>query len=586
MLLPLFRAALEDQLPRMQDVDQAARSRILAKRISVLPAAQGLNELRSQWQTPLIVLSAMAGLGLLMACVNVANLLIARAAARQREIAIRLAVGATRWQLLRQLTVESGVLAVSGGLLGLFLSGSLTQGLLSLLPADATGGWLAPQIDFRLLGYSLGLALLTALLFGLAPALQAARAGVAPALKEQTGGMSASGAQSRLRQGLTVAQISISLLLLIGAGLFTRSLVNLLRTDPGFQAEHLISFAVDPSLNGYPVERRAALFRQLRQNLSGLPGVQSAAVAQLIPFSGRRWGNGIKAPGSQVAREKYVDCGENSVGAGYFHTLGIPLRAGRDFTENDTASSAKVAILNQTFARYLFGDADPIGQEIRLGATDADARIVGVVADSRYNDLREEPALFLYIPFEQGGDEFTRQAAFFVRTGASETAVMGAIRVTVKQLDANLPIDGLRSMQSMLEDSIYTDRLLATLAIAFGLLAALLAAVGLYGTISYSVSRRTREFGIRLVLGAPPQSVLWSVLREVGWLIAIGVGLGLPAGLLLASLAESQFYGIRAHDVWALGGGTVLVAAVSLLAGLVPAVRAMRIEPIRALRYE
>lgn len=586
MLLPLFRAAIEDQLPRMKDVDRDVRRKMLAKTIAVRPAAQGLNALRAQWQTPLLALAAMAGMGLLMACVNVANLLIARATARQREIAIRLALGATRWQLVRQLMVESAVLAGAGGLLGLFLSGSLTDGLLRLLPPDATGGWLTPQLDLRLLGYSLGLSLATALLFGLAPALQAVRPGVAPALKEQTGGMSSSGAQSRMRQGLMAAQIAISLLLLIGAGLFTRSLVNLLGADPGFRAEHLVTFAIDPSLSGYTQERRVALFRQLRQKLSGLAGVQSAAMAHLIPLGGWNWGNGVKAPGAPDASEKYVDCGENSAGAGYFHTLGIPLVAGRDFTENDTAGSPPVTILNQTFARFLFGDASPIGRHIELGESGADAQIVGVVRDSRYDNLREGPKLFLYVPFEQGGDESTGRAAFFVRTRAREREMMGAIRAAVRQLDRNLPIDRLRSMQGMLDDAVYTDRLLATLAIAFGLLAALLAAVGLYGAISYSVARRTREFGIRLVLGAPPESVLRSVLSEVGRLIAIGVGVGLPAGYLLGLLAESQFYGIRAHDVWALAGGTVLIAVVALLAGLVPAIRAMRIEPVMALRYE
>jgi predicted permease len=586
MLAPLFHAALQDQLPRMHDVTQEARRKLLAKPLTVRTAAQGLNELRAQWQAPLVVLMVMVGMVLLMACANVANLLIARATARQREIAIRLAVGATGWQLVRQLMVESGILAAAGGLLGLCLSDSLTAGLLSLLPADATGGWLTPQLDTRVLGYSLGLSLLTGLLFGLAPALQAARSGVAPGLKEQTGGMSASGAQSRMRQSLIAVQISISLLLLIGAGLFTRSLLNLVRSDPGFRAERLVTFTIDPSLSGYTLERRIALFRELRQKLGRLPGVQSAAMAQLVPLSGWNWGNEIKAPGSRDASQKYVNCGENSAGPGYFDTLGIALLAGRDFTENDGTLSAKVAIVNQTFAKFLFGDANPIGQNIHLGDSGADAQIVGVVRDSRYNDLREEPARFLYVPFEQGGEEFTRQAAFFVRTRGSERDMMGAIRAAVRQLDSNLPIDRLRSMQVMLDEAVYTDRLMAALAIAFGVLAVVLAAVGLYGTVSYSVARRTREFGIRLVLGAPPESLLLSVMREVGRLIAIGVGVGLPAGYLLGRLAESQFYGIRAHDLWALAGGTILIAVVGLAAGLVPAVRAMRIEPVGALRYE
>ena len=586
MLLPLFRSAMRDEIPHMKDITREARKRLLEKPIMVQPAAQGVNTLRAQWQTPLMVLMVMVGLVLLIACANVANLLIARATARQREIAIRLAVGATRWQLVRQLLTESGLLAVAGGLLGLFLSENLTEGLLALLPADATGGWLAPQMDVRLLLFSIALSLLTGMLFGLVPALHAMRSGVAPALKEQTTGMSASGSQSRTRQGLIVAQICISLLLLIGAGLFTRSLVNLVHSDPGFRADHLVAFTIDPSLSGYTLERRLALFHELEQRLSALPGVTSAARAQFFPFGGWNWGNGIKAPGSRNAGQQYVDCGENSIGPGYFATLGIPLLAGREFNANDNAAGAKVAILNETFARFLFEGANPIGRHIQIGSINADAEIVGVVKDSRYGDLREKPERFMYVPFEQEGDDFTRQSAFLVRTGGGDRSVMTAARAIVKQLDANLPIERLTSMRLVIDDSIYTDRLMATLAIAFGVLAAILAAVGLYGTVSYSVARRTREFGIRLVLGAAPQSVLLSVMREVGWLLAVGVGVGLPLSYGLARLAESQLFGIRAHDPWAIAGAMLVIAVVGLFAGLAPAVRAMRIEPVHALRYE
>jgi predicted permease len=586
MLLPLYRAVLQDELPRMEGADQDARKKILAKPLTLQVAAQGVNALRAQWQTPLVVLTVMVGLVLLIACANVANLLVARATARQREIAIRLAVGATRWQLVRQLMVESGVLAAAGGLLGLFLSESLTESLLSMLPSGATGGWLTPQLDIRLLGYTMALSLATGLLFGLAPALQALRSGVAPVLKEQTTGMSASGSHSRTRQGLIVAQICISLLLLIGAGLFTRSLLNLIRSDPGFRTDRLVTFTIDPSLSGYTLEHRLALFRALQEKLSSLPGVKSAARAMLAPLGGSNWGNGIKAPGSRNAGQKYVDCGENSAGPGYFSTLGIPLLAGREFNGNDSAVAAKVAIVNETFARFLFEDGNPIGRHIHFGSNDTDAQIVGVVKDSRFSDLREKPAHFLYVPFEQGGDDFTRQSAFFVRTGGDERSVMTAVRAAVKQLDRNLPIERLTAMKSTIDDSIYTDRLMATLAIAFGVLAATLAAVGLYGTISYAVARRTREFGIRLALGATPESLLLSVMRETGWLIAIGVAVGLPASMALARLAESEFYGVRAHDPWAIGGATLLIAVVGLVAGLGPAVRAMRIEPVRALRYE
>jgi predicted permease len=586
MLLPLFRALLRDELQQMKDIDANSRKKILARPIELQPAAQGLNLLSMQWQTPLAVLEVMVGLVLLIACANVASLLIARATGRQREIAIRLAVGASRWQLLRQLMVESGILALVGGVLGLFLSQNLTQGLLGLMPEDATGGWLAPQLDVRMLGYSVALALLAGLLFGLAPALQAMRPSVAPALKAQSGGMSAGSSQGRMRQGLMAAQICLSLLLLTGAGLFTRSLLNLTHSDPGFRADHLVTFSIDPSLAGYTLDRRIALFRELRQELGALPGAKATANAYLIPLGGWGWGNGVKAPGSRNAGKDYAVCNANSVSPGYFAALGIPLVAGRDFDANDTAKSARVAIISEGFARFLYEGANPIGRHFQIGSNNADAEIVGVVADSRINDVREKPPHAMYVPFEQGGEDFTSQSAFFVRTRGDEDSLMTAIRATVRNLDRNLPIGQLTSMKLTIDDSIYTDRLMATLAIAFGALAAILAAVGLYGTISYSVTRRTREFGIRLVLGAAPGTLLQFVMREVGWLIAIGVSVGLPVSYLLARLAESQFYGVRAHDPWALAGATILIAIVGLAAGLAPALRAMRIEPLEALRYE
>jgi predicted permease len=375
-------------------------------------------------------------------------------------------------------------------------------------------------------------------------------------------------------------------LLLTGAGLFTRSLLNLIHSDPGFRADHLVTFTIDPSLSGYTFERRIALFRELRRELGALPGAKASASAYLIPLGGWGWGGGVKAPGSRNAGKDFVTCNENSVSPGYFAALGIPLVAGRDFNAGDAATSASVVIVSEAFGRFLYEGANPIGRHVHIGNNNADAEIVGVVRDSRINNVREKPPHLMYVPFEQGGDQFTLQSAFFVRTQGDEASLMTAIPAAVKRLDRNLPIERLTSMQMTIDDSIYTDRLIATLAVAFGALAALLAAVGLYGTISYSVTRRTREFGIRLVLGAAPESLLRFVMREVGWLIAMGVGVGLPASYFLARLAESQFYGVHAHDPGALAGATLLIAIVGLAAGVAPAVRAMRIEPLEALRYE
>jgi predicted permease len=585
-LLPLYHALIADELPRMSGINAEASRKLLAKPLMVESAAQGVNELRTQWQAPLAVLMVMVALVLLIACTNVANLLIARATARQREIAVRLAIGAGRWQLTRQLLIESTELSLAGGLLGLLLSGTLTEGLLQLLPADATGGWLDARLDPRVFLFSMALALLTGLLFGLIPALQASRARLVTALKEQSAGSGASGAASRIRQALVAAQIAISLLLLVGAGLFTRSLLKLTRNDPGFRADHLVTFDLDPGLSGYNSNRRLALFRELQDKLRSLPGVTAVTTAEFVPFGGWQWGSGAKVPGSPKAGGHQVPCGENSAGPGYFSTLGIPILEGREFSEHDNERAPKVAILNQTFARALFGNDTPIGRHIVLGADDADTAIVGVAQDSKYGAVREKPANFIYVPYDQAGENFTGRAAFFVRTQRGEDSIIPAVRTAVKQLDRNLPIQRLTSMRLLIDDSIYTDRLLATLAIAFGLLATVLAAVGLYGTVSYSVARRTREFGVRLALGAAPRSLLILIMREMAWLILIGVAVALPASYALARLVESQLYGIRAHDPLVLVGGTLLLVLAAAVAGLGPALRAMRIEPILALRYE
>ncbi len=586
MLLPLFRAVLRDELPRMKNAGTEKWKKILDKPLTVQSGAQGLNVLRDQWQTPLVVLMVMVGLVLLLACANVANLLIARATARQREVAVRLAIGATAWQLARQLMVESTVIALAGGFFGLLLSQGFAGGLLRLLPAGATGGWLAPRVDLPLIACCTALSLATALLFAFAPFVQVSKTDLAPVLKDQTSGMSASGSQSRARQSLVAGQICISLLLLLGAGLFTRNLVELAYADPGFRPDHLVTFSIDPTLSGYTPEQRLAITRELREKLRALPGVKSVARAYLLPFGGSGWGNGVKVPGSRNASKEYVDCGENAVGAGYFSMLGTPLLAGREFREQDSASAPKVAILNQTFARFLFENENPIGRHMRVGSNDSDVEVVGVVQDSKYGDLREKPQRFLYVPFKQGADALIGQSAFLLRVQGGEEGIFAAVRSTVKQLDANLPIDRLTSMTAVLDDSIYSERLIATLALAFGVLATMLAAVGVYGTISYAVERRTREFGIRLVLGAIPSRILLSVIGDVGRLAAVGIAVGLPVGYALARIAASRIPGIRAYDPWMLAAATAVIAMVALLAAVAPALRAMRIEPVRALRYE
>ena len=585
-LLPSFRAILQDHLQRMPDVTEEVRITARSKPLRIEPASQGINVLRDQWQSPLMVLLAMVGLVLLITCSNLASLMVVRATARRREIAVRFAVGASRWQVARQLMVESVTLALAGGLLGLLVCGVLTEGLLRLLPENVADGWLTSNMDFRLLAFSMALGMAAGVLFGLIPALRALKADLAPALKEQSSGLTAADYQSRSRQVFVAAQICFSLLLLAGAGLFTHTLLNLTSTDPGFRTDRLITFSLDPSLSGHARSRALALFQELEDRLRALAPVKSVARAAYQPLGGSTVINGIKAPGTRAASDKYVDCGQNAVSAGYFQTLGIPLLAGREFNPRDNEKAPKVAILNETFARFLFEGQNPIGRSIHVGSDDADLSIVGVVSDSKYGDIREKSTRFLYVPYEQAGQVIAQQAVFFIRAQGDEQQVMLAARAAAKEIAAGVPIERMTSMDSTLARSIYKERLIASLAIAFGLLATILAAVGLYGTISYSTERRTREFGIRLALGADPKSLLALVMREAAGMIALGIAAGLPLSYALANAVRSQLYGVAAHDPWAFVGAALLIAAVTCCAALSPSLRAIRIDPVRALRYE
>ncbi len=584
-LQALYRTVLAEQLPRFQKLDAEAREKLLRKTLVVLSAAQGLNELRETLEAPLLVLMVMVSLVLLIACANVANLLIARGISRQKEIAVRLAIGATRWQLFRQLLVESLLLSLAAAAVGLLVSDSVLRGLIASLPADATGGWLAPQPNDRVLWFSVGLALLTGILFGFVPALQSTRPNLAHTLKEQSAAVGSGRSQSRVREILVVGQICLSLLLLIGAGLFTRSLVNLLYGNPGFQTSRLVRFTIDPSLNGYNRQRILVLFRELEQKLQNLPGVAGTARSVFAPFAGMNWGTGVKLPGETPKRID-AEIRENGLSAGYFSTMGITLMSGREFTSADTETSPKVAVLNEKLAKLLFGKQDPVGRQFLLGPEETPTQVIGVVRNTKNGSMREDPNPFVYVPFDQADKEIAMQATFNVRTRGSEQSVMGSIRGAMKQLDSGIPVQDLSSFTEVISQSLYMDRLIAILAASFGCLATLLAAIGLYGTISYAVTMRTREFGIRLALGADRENILKLVLTNVGIMVAIGTLIGLPGSYASARLVESQLYGIHAGDPLVLAGGTLLIVIAAIVASLVPALRAIRIDPVRALRYE
>jgi len=584
----LYRAASEEDLARMSHpLSGHDRDEYLSQKLELRPAAQGINSLRADWENPLLALMAMVGLVLLIACANVANLMLARATGRQKEIAIRLAIGAARAAIARQLVLESLLIAMAGGLVGLIVTSWTTAALLGFLPDGATGGWLNASLDWRTFCFCAALTIGTGILFGLAPALASTRPNVAPALMEQSGSAGARGAQVWLRKVFIVAQVAVSVVLLVGAGLFGRSLFNLMTENPGFQTRNLLRFSVDPSLNGYDLVRGQAFYRELQKRLAMLPGVRSVGGASLGPFgNGRRAGN-ITLEGYRVKEDEYTGASQDALTPDYVRTMGIPLVAGREFSPRDGAGAQKVALVNEAFAKRYSRAGRLLGKHFGFGGgheTKLEWEIVGIVRDIKYGNLREQADPFVYVPTTQ--QDHLERMTFFVRAANDENKLGPEVRALVQNMDANLPVFGMSLMEVRLADSIYRDRLIAILASAFGALATLLAAIGLYGVVAFNVTRRTAEMGLRMALGALPTDVVAMVMKEAGLLVAIGGLIGLGAAVALSRLIESQLFGMKANDPFVFSAAAMVLALAGGLAGYIPARRASRIDPIRALRYE
>ena len=585
----VYRQRNEQEIKEMPiAVSERFRQRFVSKHLSLLPGGKGVSDLRRQFSMPILVLMGMVGLVLLIACANVANLLLARGAARQKEVAIRLALGAGRGAIVRQRLVESLLLAVGGGVLGLgvaWWSGSL---LLKMLPFDAAARTLSAEPDARMTLFALGASLVTALLFGLAPALQSTRPQLAPTLKDETGTLAGGAGHARFRKGLVVAQVGLSVLLLAGAGLFARSLYNLQSLNPGFQPDHLLGFSLDPTLGGYSAERTIALYERLQQEIGALPGVRSASLSQQPLLADDQWMRTTEVEGYQAKQGEDMNPDYDNVGPGYFATMGIPLLLGRTFTDADRAGAPKVAVVNEAFVRYFFGTRNPIGRHIGFGGRNAplDIEIVGVVQDSKTVALRDRIDRTVYTPFMQASAEDTGQMTFYVRTAGDPLSLASSLRAVVRRVDPDMPVFDMKTMSAQVAESLFAERMVAALSIVFGFLATLLAAIGPYGVMSYSVARRTREIGIRMALGAERGTVLWLVLREVALLVVLGVAIGLPVALALGRLVRSQLFGLSATDPWTMAGAAMVLAVIALVAGYLPARRATRIDPILALRYE
>lgn len=575
------------EAPLQRGMSDQTMKRFRARQVTVESGARGQSSVTREAKAPLTLLLGVTGFVLLIACANIANLLLARAAGRASEIAVRLSIGARRRDLVQQLLTESMLLAVLGGVAGLVIARWTLDLIGSLLPAEAAQT-LAFKLDPTVLLFAAGITVATGLLFGLFPALHSTRPDLASTLKNQSGQPSAGKAAARFRTSLATAQIALSMALLIGAGLFTRSLFNVSRVALGIKVEHLVTFGVSPELNGYTPERSKVFFARMEEQLAAIPGV-TAVSASLVPaLANSNWGSSVAVQGFKAGPDTDTNSRFNEIGPTYFRTMGVRLLAGREFTASDALKGPKVAIVNEAFARKFGLGRDVIGK--RLGSetgyqSPLDTEIIGLVQDAKYSDVKDEVPPQFFRPYRQ--DDSIGQLSFYVRTSLDPEEFLANIPRVMKQLDPNLPVENLRTMPQQVRDNVFLDRMITTLSAAFAVLATLLAAVGLYGVLAYTVAQRTREIGLRMALGAAPGRVRRMVLLQVARMMLVGGVIGLAAaGLWLAPAAEKLLFELKGRDPLVFVFSAILLSLIALLAGFVPALRASRVEPMWALRYE
>ena len=554
-----------------------------AKQVLLTPGSLGQSRVRAEAETPLLMLFGITLLVLLIACANISNLLLARGAARSGEMAVRLAIGGTRWQLLRQLLTESLLLGILGGLVGLGVAFLTLRGINSILPTD-NASFFIPQLDVTVLGFATLLAVITSVLFGLFPALHGTRPDLIATIREQGGQPSGGRAASRWRTALATAQIGLALALLVSAGLFTKSLANISRVDLGIRVDSVVTFGVSPELNGYEPERSRQFFGRLTDALEQIPGVTSVSAAMVPLIGGSNWGTDVGVEGFPKGPDVDDNSRFNIVGHGYFETVGMPVLIGRGFTPADTRGAPKVAVVNQAFAKKFNLGANPVGRRMDRGNDSLDVEIVGLVQDAKYSEVKREFQPLFFIPYVQADN--IGALSFYVKTAGSPGAMLPVMAQVVKQLDENLPVEELRTMPDQIRESVFLDRFISLFSLTFALLATLLAAIGLYGVLAFTVAQRTREFGVRMALGADPSRVRGMVLRQVGKMTLIGGGVGLLAAYGIGRVAQSLLFEMQGSDPVVFVLSTVVLALVAMSAGLVPAYRASRLDPVRALRYE
>ena len=575
---------LNVEAPLQEGMSDQTLARFKSKEVLIADGRRGQSSVHREANAPIMLLFAVTGIVLLIACANIANLLLARAANRSMEMAVRLSLGATRKQLLSQLLTESVVLAALGGVVSVVVAHWTLNGIVTLLPDDATTS-MTLQLSWTAVAFAAGISLITGLIFGLFPALHSTRPDLVTALRNNSGKLSGGRAAARFRSSLVTTQIALSMALLMFAGLFIKSLTNVSRVELGLDVDNVITFTVSPVRNGYDSTRSRNFFLRLEEELGALPGVSGVTAGMVPLLSGSNWGNSVRVQGFPDGPD--VDDGSrfNIVGPSYLGTLGMRLIAGRDFTPGDDRGGPRVAIVNEAFAKKFKLDRDAVGKFMSQQDTGAlDIQIVGLMENAKYSEVKDSIPPQFFIPWRQEGD--IGRINFYVRTSADPIQTLRQIPPLVKRLDADLPVEELKTMPQQVRENIFLDRMISILSSSFALVATLLAAVGLYGVLAYSVAQRTREIGVRMALGASARAVQRMVLRQVAIMTVIGGIIGLTAAVTLGRGARALLYELQTHDPFVMAAAAIVLALVALSAGYIPALRASKVDPMNALRYE
>jgi predicted permease len=580
----VYRPIINDvDAPLQQGMSDQTMALFKAKTIVIEPGRRGQSLVHGEAKRPMLLLLSITGIVLLIACANIANLLLVRGAGRATEMAVRLSLGATRRQLLAQLLTESCVLAVLGGIAGLVVARWTLALIASLLPPDGRAS-LQFEIQPSVVLFAAAMSIVTGLLFGLFPALHASKPDLVSAIKAQAGQPSGARAAARFRTILVTAQIALSMALLISAGLFVKSLMNVSRVELGVRIDNVVTFGLSPDLNGYDPARARTFFERTEEELAAVPGVTAVAASMVPLLAGSNWGSSVSVQGFEKGPDTDAHANYNKISPGYFRTVGVPLMSGREFTAADAPGAPKVAIVNEAFAKKFNLGREGVGKRMSNGPKELDMEIVGIVQNAKYSSVRQEPPPIFFMPYRQ--DDRIGSLNFYVRTSLDPEQMLRPVPGVVARLDPNLPLENLKTMPQQVRDNVFMDRMVSTLSAAFALLATVLAAVGLYGVLAYTVSQRTREIGLRMALGADGARMRTMILKQVAWMTLVGGVIGVVGAHYLGKAAESLLFELKGHDPVVMSVSVVLLTIVAFAAGYVPAYRASRVHPMQALRYE